>query len=86
MFELVISVIQTLALVGICMALIGLFSCHIKEVRFCTYYVVMNHLGLHNQLAQLGSLADDDVRDKLEDTIDISRRYVKEIAPEEFED
>ncbi len=86
MFELVISVIQTLALVGICMALVGLFGCHIKEVRFCKYYVVMNHLGLGNQLAQLSDFVDDEVRDKIADTIDISRKYVKEIAPEEFED
>lgn len=86
MFELVISVIATLALVGICMALICIASSLIQNVHIAKYWAVMNHLGLHNQLAQIDELIDDDVRDKIVNTIDISREYLKVIAPEEFED
>ena len=86
MFELVISVIATLALVGICMALVCIASSLIQSVRIAKYWAVMNHLGLHNQLALLEDQTDDDVCDKIVDTINISRKYIKEIAPEEFED
>lgn len=86
MFELVISVIATLALVGICMALVCIASSLIQSVRITKYWAVMNHLGLHNQLTQITDMIDDDVRDSIVDTIDISRKYLKEIAPEEFED
>lgn len=86
MFELVISVIATLALVGICMALVCIASSLIQSVRITKYWAVMNHLGLRNQLALLEDPTDDDVCDKIVDTINISRKYIKEIAPEEFED
>lgn len=86
MFELVISVIATLALVGICMALVCIASSLIQSVRITKYWAVMNHLGLRNQLALLEDQTDDDVCDKIVDTINISRKYIKEIAPEEFED
>lgn len=86
MFELVISVIATLALVGICMALVCIASSLIQSVRITKYWAVMNHLGLRNQLVLLEDPTDDDVCDKIVDTINISRKYIKEIAPEEFED
>lgn len=86
MLELVISVITTLALVGICMALVCIARSLIQSVRITKYWAVMNHLGLRNQLAQLEDMLDDDVCDKIVDAINISRKHLKEIAPEEFED
>ena len=85
-FGNVIVLVIALALVAIAIALISIARSFKTQVIYQKYSVVMNHLGLGNQLSFSGDILDDEAIERMEDTIKISKKYVEMIAPEEYKE
>lgn len=81
-----IVIVIALALVVIALAAVSMARSHKTEAKCIKYYTVMNHLGLYNQLSAVGNLLDDETLERTLDTIEISKKYMRKIAPEEYKE